>query len=421
MSSVLDLHDSTLRLWHRDELVESPGYAWWDGQHFRFGVPAMRTQRRTPREVNTRYWSQLSTQPLSPPLGQARHAADLVHAHLQDMHRLAGEPSDLLITAPGSMGREALSLLLGIVEHLPFRVAGLVHRTAVLGAASGLSRGQHVELQLHQTQVTPFVVDGQQVTVETGQVIPGEGMLALQDRLATAIAGSFVAQTRFDPLRSADGEQSLYDALPGALESLRSVGEAQIAIGGYQARITRDDLQSVGAAYGRVIAPLLSGDAPILLESPLDLLPGLVLPAAHHNTSGQRLAAVVSECASALLQTADQLTLNRSVPVVTSGGMESSTEITQQAPASAAADHRDITPPTHLLLGSSAIPLESANDALPEAASVAIEATAARLTLGEASDLQVNGQPAENGQVLCPGDELSDASGYRALLIVVGD
>ena len=211
-----------------------------------------------------------------------------------------------------------------------------------------------------------------------------------------------------------------WHALPGALESLRSVGEAQIAIGGYQARITRDDLQSVGAAYGRVIAPLLSADAPILLESPLDLLPGLVLPAAHHNTSGQQLAAVVTECASALLQTADQLTLNRSVPVVTSGAIGSTTEITQQAPASAAADRRDITPPTHLLLGNRALPLESAN-ALPEGASVAAEATAARLTPGEASALLVNGQPAENGQVLCPGDELSDGSGYHALLIVVED
>jgi hypothetical protein len=69
MTALLDLHDSSLRLWHEDTFLESPGYAWHDGNHFRFGLPAMHTQRRTPRDVNTRYWSQLSTQPLSPPPG----------------------------------------------------------------------------------------------------------------------------------------------------------------------------------------------------------------------------------------------------------------------------------------------------------------------------------------------------------------
>jgi hypothetical protein len=156
MTALLDLHDSSLRLWHEDTFLESPGYAWHDGNHFRFGLPAMHTQRRTPRDVNTRYWSQLSTQPLSPPLGQARHGADLVHAHLQELHQLANQPKSVLMTAPGSMDREALSLLLGIAEHLPFDIAGLVHRSALIGAASGLNDGLHVELQLHQTLITPF-------------------------------------------------------------------------------------------------------------------------------------------------------------------------------------------------------------------------------------------------------------------------
>ena len=420
MTAVLDLHDSTLRLWHGDALVESPGYAWFDGKEFRFGVPAMRTQRRTPREVNTRYWSQLSTQPLSPPLGQARHAADLVHAHLKDMHQQAGQPETLLVAAPGTMDRDALSLLLGIVEHLPFTMAGLVHRSAVLASGSGLARGLHVELQLHQTQVTPFATNDQQVTVDPGQVLPGEGLLALQDRLATAIAGSFVSQTRFDPLRSADGEQSLYDALPGALESLQQTGEAQIAIGGYQARITRDDLEGVGAAYRRVLEPLLGDDTPVLLEGPLNLLPGLSLPAGHRDISGAHLAGVISQCESALIQNPEHLVLNRSVPIAQAPAAASPAEERydrDQATVRVAA----VPAPTHVLGDNHAHPIATGKGSLPGTATLVATGTGVTLALGGDTGLQINAQPAREGQALAPGDVLDHASGYRALLIVVED
>lgn len=418
MTSVLDLHDSALRLWHGDALVESPGYAWFDGQHFRFGIPAMRTQRRTPREVNTRFWSQLNTQPLSPPLGQARHAADLVHAHLQDIHHLAGQPERLLIAAPGSMGRDALSLLLGIIEHLPFNVAGLVHRSAVLAAASGLPQGLHIELQLHQTQVTPFATEGQNVVVDAGQVVPGEGMLALQDRLATAIARSFVAQTRFDPLRSADGEQALYDALPGALESLRSGGEAQVSIGGYQARITQDDLQSVGAAYSRILEPLLGQDVPLLLESPLDLLPGLDLPTAHRHTSGGLLAAAIAKCETSLLQTTDQLALNRSVPVIESASTKASVTAAVTPPQSAQPVVAAQPLPSHVLIEHHARSLTDPT-ALPGTATLSLNDGAVAIGLGDVQGLQVNTEAAVEGQVLNLGDILSHPSGYHAVMIVV--
>ncbi len=412
MTALLDLHDSTLRLWHGDTCLESPGYAWFDGNHFRFGLPAMRTQRRTPRAVNTRYWSQLSTQPLSPPLGQARHGADLVHAHLQELHQLASQPKSVLLTAPGSMDREALSLLLGIVEHLPFDIAGLVHRSAVIGAASGLSSGLHVELQLHQTLITPFSAEGDSVTATASQVIPGEGMLALQDRLATAIAASFVAQTRFDPLRSADAEQSLYDALPLALTTLQNQTETQIAISGYSARITRDDLRGVGAAYGRMLEPLLPSDTPVVLESPLNLLPGLTLAVSRQNTTAEVIASVIANCQSELLQAPEQLALNHRVPIVHSEAKTAETGFlsTEAAPAPA---------PTHILVGSKA---QRIGDTASLANGTVLQRTQASVTVANPSaNLRVNSKLAEANQLLEAGDNLDDDTGFTGLLIVVED
>jgi hypothetical protein len=313
------------------------------------------------------------------------------------------------------MDREALSLLLGIAEHLPFDIAGLVHRSALIGAASGLNDGLHVELQLHQTLITPFRVEGDSVTVAASQVIPSEGMLALQDRLANAIAASFVAQTRFDPLRSADAEQALYDALPLALTTLQQQTETQIAISGYSARITRDDLRSVGAAYGQMLEPLLPDDTPVLLENPLDLLPGLTLSAPHQNTTGEVIAKVVADCKTQLLQDAQQLTLNRTVPVVSAPTITTEPEMPPMAAVSSAT-----AIPTHILLNSRALRI---NETTTLDNGAVLHQTGAGVSLSSAASntLTVNAEAAVVGQLLQVGDHLTDATGLDALFIVVED
>jgi hypothetical protein len=411
VSAILDLHDGMLRLWHGDDCLESPGYAWFDGSQFRFGIPALRTQRRTPREVNTRYWSQISTQPLSPPLGKARHTADLVHAHLQALHQQSNAPGSVLLSAPGSMDRDALSLLLGIIEHLPFTVAGLVHRTAALAAGSGLEQGLHVELQLHQTVLTPFSASGGELEAGSEQVLTGQGLLALQDQLASAIAGNFVSQTRFDPLRSADAEQALYDALPELLLNLKQQGEAQLAINGYTVRVTRDDLAGVGAAFGATLQGFIGQDAPVLLEGPLDLLPGLALPTAVHTTQAKGLGTIIGELSTTLLQRPDELALRRRVPTLRDLPAEETVPTQGGVSAASAA-------PTHLLVDGVARAL-SANTILAGAHSIDADPEGVRLRSNGASEVLINGEPGRDGQALAPGDQLSLTTGYAAQLIVV--
>ena len=237
-------------------------------------------------------------------------------------------------------------------------------------------------------------------------------MLALQDRLATAIAASFVAQTRFDPLRSADAEQSLYDALPLALTTLQNQTETQIAISGYSARITRDDLRGVGAAYGRMLEPLLPSDTPVVLESPLNLLPGLTLAVTHQNATAEVIASVIADCQSELLQAPEQLALNRRVPIVHSEAKTAETNVlsTDAAPAPA---------PTHILVGSKA---QRIGDTTALANGTVLQRAQAGVTVANASaNLRVNSKLAEANQVLEAGDNLDDDTGFTGLLIVVED
>ena len=66
---LLDCNDAALRLWHEGEAQWSPGLAWFHDGRYQFGEIAWQQARRAPREVNTRYWHRLATQPLSPALG----------------------------------------------------------------------------------------------------------------------------------------------------------------------------------------------------------------------------------------------------------------------------------------------------------------------------------------------------------------
>ncbi len=153
--ALLDINDCNLQLWGADSAVQSPGYALLEGKEYRFGTAARSSARLRPRDINNRFWWQLNTEPLQPALGPARHTADLVHAHLQQVHREAGQPEELLLACSGSMQREQLSLLLGIAQQCPFDAVGLVNRSALLGSLLG-GRGRlfHLELQLHQALLT---------------------------------------------------------------------------------------------------------------------------------------------------------------------------------------------------------------------------------------------------------------------------
>ena len=192
---LLDCNDASLRLWHEGEAIWSPGIAWLNDGRYQFGQAAWAQSRRAPREINNRFWHRLSTQPLSPALGQARHTADLVHAHLETL--LGQSTDDLTLIIPGAMEPDQLSLLLGILQTLPVETRGVVHRSALIGAYVGAPCA-HVELHLHQTSITPVNLEDGHAKAGITQLLPGQGLLGLMDEMAERIAEQFVAQTRFD-------------------------------------------------------------------------------------------------------------------------------------------------------------------------------------------------------------------------------
>ena len=275
---VLDINDSNLQLWHEGITVQSPGYALFQEKEYQFGSPARAAARLQPRDINTRYWWQLSTETLQPALGPARHTGDLAHAHLKQLHQAAKCPSEVLLAVSGSMQREQLALLLGIVQQCPFDAVGLINRSVALASLYGGERIFHLEIQLHQAVISELTRDNNQIELQRTTPLPGCGLLQLQERLVELIAAAFVRQTRFDPRRKADSEQQLYDALPAALQTLQNASETNLEVNGYQARISAHEMQAAGKQVFdsvRETVGVLRPDDQVIADPLAALLPGL--------------------------------------------------------------------------------------------------------------------------------------------------
>lgn len=432
-TAVLDINDVNLQLWHGDKHIQSPGYALLVGDEYRFGNAARAAARLRPRDVSTRYWGQLNTQPLQPALGPARHSADLVHAHLLDLHREAGEPEHVLLAVPGNLERDQLALLLGIIEQCPFTAVGLVNRSVAL-AQPEAARGRlfHLEFQLHQALLSEFEDRGGERHLLRHQPLPGCGMLPLQERLVEIIAANFIRQTRFDPRRKASTEQDLYDALPSTLAALRQRGEASLSIAGYNTRVQAAALtEAAQRLFSRVRE--LTGDSDLrLLADPLAAL----LPGAEAELPGlvildqNRLQQLGGTLQEQLVKPGAPLSLVTALPCADAPADEHVHPAPAAAPPPAAqptakAASKPSAPaatggPSHLLQGFSARPLQRAGTPLAGGCELYLDDQQWQLR-GATGSASVNGLPYNPGRPLHCGDTLAVAGQLVGVLIEVVD
>jgi len=420
-TGLLDLNDSNLQLWHGGNHVQSPGYALLKDGNYLFGATARAAARLRPRDINTRYWWRLSTEALQPALGPARHTGDLVHAHLLELHEQAGKPAEVLLAVPGSMQRDQLALLLGIVQQCPFDAVGLVNRSVALGSLyTPRERIFHLEIQLHQAMVSELCRQGNTVELRSATPLPGCGLLKLQERLAEIVAMEFVRQTRFDPRHKAATEQQLYDALPGALLALRQGTDTNIDVNGYQARIGTQQLEAAGQRLfdnaRKAIGTLAAGDQ-IIADPLAALLPGLA-DALHGlellEWDAIRQALHLHE--AQLTQRAEALSFVVALPFLGTKG-----DAPRAAPAVTPASGTrpaGTSQPTHLLDGHTAQPLHAAGTDVGNGWILYRDADGWQLRGGGAPPV-VNGSAWRPGQVLAAGDTIAFDGGGAALLIAV--
>ncbi|MDE0929830.1 MAG: hypothetical protein OSA77_04020 [Halioglobus sp.] len=427
---VLDINDSNLQLWHEGTVVQSPGYVLLQEKEYQFGSPARAAARLQPRDINTRYWWQLSTETLQPSLGPARHTGDLAHAHLRQLHQEAKCPSEILLAVSGSMQREQLALLLGIVQQCPFDAVGLVNRSVALGSLYG--RGErlfHLEIQLHQAVISELKKQDHHIELQRTTPLPGCGLLQLQERLVELIAASFVRQTRFDPRRKADSEQQLYDALPGALRTLQTTSETNLEVNGYQARISAHDLQTAGKRLfdsARETMGILRPDDHVIADPLAALLPGLTTLFERVDVlQADDICRALQSHQAQLIQREQALSFVTALPclnaeVVSSDSANEAPQVTPSAvqPPTQAST----TQPTHVLYRHRAQPLIETGTTLKGGYAIYRSSEGWQLR-DNGTAATVNGATYHSGQILACGDAINTGPGDTdtALLIEVAD
>ena len=288
----LEIHDVGLTALADDgpELrAESPGVALWDGYRLVVGATAEGRSRLRPKEVQRRFWQELSLAPLGKPFPASWTVAELVHAHLEAVWEEVHEGVDsVLVVASGAFSGKQLGLLLGLARSLKIPVRGLVDTalSAALPAAFDLPRGRLLHLDLHQHRAVLTEIERRR-ELARGRIEVDDtvGWVGLQDLWARHISGVFIEATRFDPLYDSELEQILYHQMVRWLDQLKhsevTIPRLEGPSGEMSVELQRDHLVAAAqpqydalvALVGRLVS---GGELPtLLLSSHVARLPSL--------------------------------------------------------------------------------------------------------------------------------------------------
>lgn len=278
MSTVfLDLSDANLSLIAESGVIHSPGAALLTSTGLTFGEPAFAQLKRKPLHVRTDFWNQLSTTPINGSFGTARHSADLVYGHLKSLVSSIENNSKLVLLAPGNVQQSQLELLLGILDSLEITTAAVFDR-AIIAHSKALGSGLNANLQWRQLVLSELRIDSGELTTQSVTALPGLGYLDLLELCLEDCAELCIEQTRFDPRRSADSEQTLLDAIPALLNTLSNTPEASIDLGSINFKVPRSRLEVVGQRVSTAIAAALKDNDQdsVSVDAALAAFPGVL-------------------------------------------------------------------------------------------------------------------------------------------------
>lgn len=199
-------------------LYREPGFALLENDRLTTGIEAYAAARIKPRRIQHRYWSDLVTTPLADQHFGHLSAADLASRQLEQMWRpLASAYKKIILVVPPYMSTDNLGLLLGIASELGLPVVAMID-SAVAATRREYRNAVpvHVDMSLHSTCLTRLAQNGS-AQVERIDILDACGTYELFDAWIRAVAEAFVQQSRFDPLHTAETEQTLLNRLGGWL------------------------------------------------------------------------------------------------------------------------------------------------------------------------------------------------------------
>ena len=425
---VIELNDNALRVGDDSGiLLESPGFALLTAnKELQLGDIAKRQARIHPTSSFNKYWHELSLDPITHAIGM-RHYADIAYAHLLHLAKEGGVDDEVIFAVPGNFTRAHLAILLGLVKPSPFSVVGMVD-SALAAAASATHTGSliYAEMQLHQVVLTKVMAEDNNLSRGSVIQVPGVGSQNFMDLMMQLATDLFIQQCRFNPQHDAESEQQLYNALPLWLEQNDSdqnslLLELKSKTTVHTAKMPRENLINNLSRHYRSISQQLTelavaGDSKLLLSPEFAALPGFrsyldesigleVLPV-------DAISRAVLQNRGSIIRSEDQIQLITSLPRATAASRE-----TSRVDTPAVNSKRERA--THVLIGSTAVPLGAIN--LPERLGrIEIHENAVYLDSG-GQEFLLNQNKVTGKQEIALGDLIQSREGSEAIKLIQVD
>ena len=284
----IDINDVSLVVAREGEvLAREPGYALVENGRIVTGTEALRQARVKPRQVSSRYWTNLSVNSNTAGVEGVDSASELAHAQLKTLWaQIADKTHDVVLIVPNHYTREQLGVLLGLTQEIGIQVNGMLSSAAAVSARPYPGRQLvHLDVGLHRVSVTPLEQsDSVMALQEVG--LEDTGLTSVMDLWAQRFSELFVLATRFDPLHQADTEQLIYDYLPDWLQSIQDKDVCEFELKHYQdihrIEVRREQLLAAASGFYRALVQLVAqvrqGGAGLVVQVShhLGSLPGLM-------------------------------------------------------------------------------------------------------------------------------------------------
>ncbi|CAI8295306.1 MAG: Uncharacterised protein [SAR92 bacterium MED-G29] len=228
--AVLELNDQSLSIQAEGGALHTePGFAQLTASGIETGDRARAIAWQQPQHSYNQYWRQLNQVALPSKQRWARHHADIAFAQLKQLVEMAGSPESLILSVPGSFSEDQLSLVLGLASAIPVQIIAVID-SALASCAEQQAPTLMIELQLQQAVITKLDVTNGTTSISAQEVIPDLGIMQLYNAAARHISDQLIADYRYDPLHTSDGEQLIYDQLPHWLMQLGWEDEISVTL-----------------------------------------------------------------------------------------------------------------------------------------------------------------------------------------------
>jgi len=292
---VLEINDMEIRVSDEDGTkFLSVGVANVSQGKTQFGEVAVKAGRLDPLNTYDHFWQRLGVEPFAKIIGDYRHHADLVFAHLMVISDAAAENRDVVFAVPDSFTRHQYSVLLGLAQHCPFKVVGMVDSALLAASEEPSAQIIYVDLQLHQITFSSLARESGELCCQSNSQLHSLGWIEIAESLLQYINACFIQQSRFNPQHDAGSEQYLFDLLPECMAQIGTDDATQATDGlNYQtiSVMHKGALHQIKIANDAIVARLHkvyeqiqqqvasldpSGSATVLLSQRVHRLPRII-------------------------------------------------------------------------------------------------------------------------------------------------